>query len=95
MPAGRLEVNPYSHLTSRLPCPRCACTLAGMDILTTEQAAALLQITVRTVKAKAKAGELPARKVGRGWRFSRAALLRHVEGDATVEEVTTTVVRRG
>jgi excisionase family DNA binding protein len=68
--------------------------VARMDILTTEQAADLLQITVRTVKAKAKAGEIPARKVGRGWRFSRAALLKHVEGDV-IEEVTTTVVRRG
>ena len=68
-----------------------------MDILTTKEAAELLRITERTVKVKAAAGEIPARKVGRGWRFSRTALLRYVEGESaeTVEEVTTTVRRRG
>jgi excisionase family DNA binding protein len=70
--------------------------LQRMDILTTKEAAELLRVTVRTVKVKAAAGEIPARKVGQGWRFSREALLRYIEGDKPeTVEVTTRTVRRG
>ena len=44
-------------------------------MLTLAQAAALLQVDERVVRAAASAGELPARKLGREWRFSRAAIL--------------------
>jgi excisionase family DNA binding protein len=50
------------------------------DILTTRQAAALLQVTERTVKVQAALGKIPACKVGQGWRFSREALIAHVSG---------------
>jgi excisionase family DNA binding protein len=45
------------------------------DVLTIDQAAALLQVEPAEVEALAEAGELPGRKIGDGWRFPRAALL--------------------
>jgi excisionase family DNA binding protein len=44
-------------------------------VLTTAQLAELLQTDEKTVRAIAQKGELPGRKVGRDWRFSRAAVL--------------------
>jgi excisionase family DNA binding protein len=45
------------------------------DVLTIEQAAALLQVDAAEVAALAEAGELPGRRIGGDWRFPRAALL--------------------
>ena len=45
------------------------------DVLTLEQAAALLQVAPAAVAALADAGELPGRRLGGDWRFPRAALL--------------------
>ena len=45
------------------------------DVLTVEQLAELLQIDQKTVRSLAAAGELPGRKLGRHWRFSRQAVL--------------------
>lgn len=50
----------------------------GDDVLTTEQAAELLQVHVNTVRQYAKDGMLPAHKYGDQWRFRRSALLNHV-----------------
>jgi excisionase family DNA binding protein len=40
---------------------------------------------VKTVVRLAREGELPARKVGREWRFARAALLDHLAGGGVGE----------
>jgi len=48
---------------------------AAPDVLTVDQAAALLQVDAAEVEALAEAGELPGRKIGGAWRFPRAALL--------------------
>jgi excisionase family DNA binding protein len=45
------------------------------DVLTLEQAAALLQVDATEVAALADGGELPGRRIGGEWRFPRAALL--------------------
>jgi excisionase family DNA binding protein len=45
------------------------------EVLTVEQAAALLQVEPDVVTELAEAGELPGRKLGDAWRFPRAALL--------------------
>jgi excisionase family DNA binding protein len=45
------------------------------DVLTVEQLAELLQVDEQTVRSLATKGELPGRKVGRQWRFSRQAVL--------------------
>ena len=54
---------------------------ADPEVLTVEQAAALLQVDADTVRALAREGDLPGRKVGREWRFSRAAVLAWLGGD--------------
>jgi excisionase family DNA binding protein len=45
------------------------------EVLTTTQLAELLQVDEDAVRALARKGELPGRKIGRDWRFSRAAVL--------------------
>lgn len=44
------------------------------DFLTTDQAARLLRLHVKRVQILARAGRIPAMRVGRKWLFSRAAL---------------------
>jgi len=45
------------------------------SVLTAEQTAELLQVSLELVVALASAGELPGRCLGGEWRFSRAAVL--------------------
>lgn len=40
----------------------------------------MLKVSTKTVLRLARAGGLPARKVGREWRFKTSALLDHVAG---------------
>jgi len=44
------------------------------EVLDLEQAAAFLGAKVRTLAQMARDGEVPAKKVGREWRFSRPGL---------------------
>ena len=53
---------------------------APPDVLTGEQLAELLQVDVQTVRALAARGEIPGRKIGREWRFSRRAVLDWLAG---------------
>jgi excisionase family DNA binding protein len=46
-----------------------------LEILTPAQLAGLLQVEEETVVNLAETGELPGRKVGEEWRFSREAIL--------------------
>jgi excisionase family DNA binding protein len=46
-----------------------------LEILTPEQLATLLQVDEQTVIGMAERKEIPARKVGDEWRFSREAVL--------------------
>ena len=50
------------------------------EVMNAEQAAEFLQLEVRIVLELAEAGELPGRKVGTVWRFSRAAVLAWLSG---------------
>jgi excisionase family DNA binding protein len=50
------------------------------EVLNAEEAAELLDVSVWTIREAAHRGELPARKIGRAWRFSRQALLDHLVG---------------
>ena len=54
---------------------RVASQLREPDVLTIEQLAELLQVDEKTVLSLAAKGELPGRKLGRNWRFSRQAVL--------------------
>jgi excisionase family DNA binding protein len=51
-------------------------------VLTAEGAARLLHVSVKTLLALARAGELRGRKVGREWRFVREDLLSYVRTGA-------------
>ena len=53
-------------------------TKPSTDICTSEEAAAYLRINARTLYTLARRGNVPAMRVGRGWRFSRAALEKYV-----------------
>jgi len=50
------------------------------DVLTAEEAAALLRVSTKTLLALAREGELPGEKVGRAWRFLRPELLGYLRG---------------
>lgn len=50
------------------------------DVLNLAQAGELLQVGRNAILSMAAKGEIPARKVGRVWRFSRAALLAWLAG---------------
>jgi excisionase family DNA binding protein len=54
---------------------RAAAEAREPDVLTVEQLAQLLQVDERTVRSLAAKGELPGRRIGRHWRFSRQAVL--------------------
>ena len=58
---------------------------AELEILTPAQLAGLLQVDEEIVVKLAEKGELPARKVGEEWRFSRSAILAWL-GDEVAEE---------
>ena len=45
------------------------------EILTIEEAAQLLGVSVKTFNKVLHSESLPARKIGREWKFSRAALV--------------------
>jgi excisionase family DNA binding protein len=49
-----------------------------MELLTVDEVVDLLRISRDTVYRLVAAGKLPARKVGRQWRFPRTELEKHV-----------------
>jgi excisionase family DNA binding protein len=53
------------------------------EVMSSEQAALLLQIEEALVVELAEAGDLPGRKLGKVWRFSRAALVAWLSEPAT------------
>lgn len=56
--------------------PPTAGTVAALpEILTREQAAWLLQLTPGRLDAAAVRGDVPGRKIGRRWLYSKSALL--------------------
>jgi excisionase family DNA binding protein len=59
-------------------------TFDAPEVLSLENAAELLQVAPDDLQAVAAAGELPGRKIGETWRFSRAAVLRWLEHGPTI-----------
>lgn len=57
------------------------------EVLTAEQAADLLQVSLRTVLQLARDGELRGHKVGRAWRFCRADVVAYVRGERLVDQL--------
>jgi excisionase family DNA binding protein len=52
------------------------------DVLNAEEAAQFLGFNPYTIREKARLGEIPGRKIGREWRFSRRRLLEWLEEDS-------------
>jgi excisionase family DNA binding protein len=50
-----------------------------LEVLTLEQAAALLQVEPGEVRKLAESGDLPCREIGEEWRFSRSAVMKWLE----------------
>lgn len=66
---------------------------ATREILNVDQTAEFLGFHPYTVREKARLGEIPGRKVGREWRFSRTALLEWLrEGEAAKRQGYVVVV---
>lgn len=57
-----------------------ATTAPALDVLTPEQAAAALGVSVEDVMASITGGELKARKIGSAWRIARSALDEFLRG---------------
>jgi excisionase family DNA binding protein len=57
-------------------------TFDAPEVLSLEDAAELLQVETPDVQALAESGEIPARKIGETWRFSRAAVMRWLGAEA-------------
>ncbi len=53
---------------------------AAPEVLTLQQLAELLQLSPELVREHAARGQLPGRKLGREWRFSRVAVLDWLRG---------------
>jgi len=53
-------------------------TSPDRDILNIEEAAALLGVSVKTFNKVLHSENIPARKIGREWKFSRVALIQLV-----------------
>lgn len=56
------------------------------DIMTSEEAAQYLRIGTVTLKKKARAGSIPAAKIGRAWRFQKKDLDRWLDAGGDLSE---------
>lgn len=54
--------------------------MSNHEVLTVKEAADLLRISEIGVRRLADQGEIPARRVGKRWRFSRTALEAFIRG---------------
>ena len=54
------------------------------DVLTVGEVAAFMRVSRETIYRLAARGELPGRKIGRIWRFSKDAIQKYIEGDSVV-----------
>lgn len=52
------------------------------DVMNVEETAEFLGFAPYTIREKARDGEIPGRKIGGEWRFSRRRLLEWIEEDS-------------
>jgi excisionase family DNA binding protein len=62
---------------------------APLEILTLDELAEFLRVDRSILEARLASGELPARRFGDEWRFSREAVLRWMEGSDRSDKRTT------
>lgn len=68
-----------------VPTPGRVMEAVTREILNVDQAAEFLGFSAYTIREKARVGEIPGRKVGREWRFSREQLLEWLRAGETVK----------
>lgn len=69
-------VDRYADLLGEdLSIGRASSSTEPSEVLTPDQLAELLQVDADTVISLADAGEIPGRRIGEEWRFSRSAVL--------------------
>jgi excisionase family DNA binding protein len=54
------------------------------EVLTGEEAAALLRVSTKTLLSLARSGVVPGEKVGRAWRFVKSDVLAYLRGKGGV-----------
>jgi excisionase family DNA binding protein len=59
-----------------------AVDIQAKEVLNADEAAEFLGFNPYTIREKARLGEIPGRKIGREWRFSRRRLLEWLEEDS-------------
>lgn len=64
------------------------------EVMNLEEVADLLRVSNQTVYNLVKSGKLPATKIGREWRFSRARILELLEGETAAEKEAYLVARK-
>jgi len=64
-----------------------------MDVLFAEEVARLLRVHVRTVYRLARAGKIPGKKLGGGWRFSKEQILKMLDKEKNDDHETLDVGR--
>ena len=78
MQGGATAPAPAAPATSTAQSP--ATAAPGLDVLTPEQAAQLLGVSVEDVMVSINAGDLKARKIGSAWRIAKSALEEFLRG---------------
>ena len=64
------------------------------EVLTLDEAAALLKLPADTVRSRAEEGDLPGRRFGNEWRFARMAVLAWLaDGDPAKRRHTSSTAR--
>jgi len=56
------------------------------EVLNSEEAAQFLGVSAFTIREYAKAGTIPAKKIGKSWRFYKPDLVAWVRGKAAPQE---------
>lgn len=60
--------------------------MENREVLTAEQVAEFTGISVFTIREYAKAGRIPANKIGKSWRFYKPDLVAWVRGKVDPEQ---------
>jgi excisionase family DNA binding protein len=78
--ADNAAPGPRVRMTKPAPAPAPAPAAPVSEVLTLAEAAELLRVPADDVRALVESGELPARRIGETWRFTRTAVLGWLAG---------------
>ena len=73
------DATAYGSPTTINPGDMAAISTEDDEILTVRQVSKLLKLHPRTIYKLAQTGMIPARRVGKSWRFLKAEIIKHFE----------------